>query len=184
MGDLASPTRAPEPGDIVQPRSRRWLVDDVTPPQCEGGSARRDMRRVYDKAIAGATRALRISAYAFFNGPKALGLLARRMDAKPELTVHLLLNVQQTHRDSTTPGHIVRRFADRFWSSEWPGSRRPSVYYDPRALEEGGRGVLHAKAVVAAEVAALVTSANLTEAALDHNIELGHLVHDRLLAKR
>jgi hypothetical protein len=33
--------------------------------------------------------------------------------------------------------------------------------------------VLHAKAVVADDEAVLVTSANLTEAALDRNIELG-----------
>jgi phosphatidylserine/phosphatidylglycerophosphate/cardiolipin synthase-like enzyme len=43
-------------------------------------------------------------------------------------------------------------------------------------------GVLHAKAVVADEEAVFVTSANLTEAALDRNIELGVLLRDRALA--
>jgi phosphatidylserine/phosphatidylglycerophosphate/cardiolipin synthase-like enzyme len=43
-------------------------------------------------------------------------------------------------------------------------------------------GVLHAKAVVADDEAVFVTSANLTEAALDRNIEIGLLVRDRPLA--
>jgi phosphatidylserine/phosphatidylglycerophosphate/cardiolipin synthase-like enzyme len=57
------------------------------------------------------------------------------------------------------------------------------VYYDPRALEpDGPAGVLHAKAVVADDETVFVTSANLTAAALDRNIELGLLVRDRALA--
>ena len=55
--------------------------------------------------------------------------------------------------------------------------------YDPRALEpDGPTGVLHAKAVVADNEAVFVTSANLTEAALDRNIEIGLLFRDRALA--
>jgi len=53
---------------------------------------------------------------------------------------------------------------------------------DPRALDpEGPGGVLPAKAVVAYDEAVFVTSANLTEAALDRNIELGILIRDRAL---
>ncbi len=49
-------------------------------------------------------------------------------------------------------------------------------------LELGGpAGVLHAKAVMADDEAVFVTSANLTEAALDRNIEVGLLVRDRAL---
>jgi phosphatidylserine/phosphatidylglycerophosphate/cardiolipin synthase-like enzyme len=43
-------------------------------------------------------------------------------------------------------------------------------------------GVLHAKAVVVDDEVVFVTSANLTEAALDRNIELGLLVRDPALA--
>jgi phosphatidylserine/phosphatidylglycerophosphate/cardiolipin synthase-like enzyme len=42
--------------------------------------------------------------------------------------------------------------------------------------------VLHAKAVVADEQSVFITSANLTEAALDRNIEIGLLVRDIPLA--
>src|SRR5690606_25757394 len=84
--------------------------------------------------------------------------------------------------DTTAADQLVRRFAERFWRTDWPGSARPRVFYDPRSLElDGPKGVLHAKAVVADDEAVLVTSANLTEAALDRNIELGLLVRDRAL---
>jgi phosphatidylserine/phosphatidylglycerophosphate/cardiolipin synthase-like enzyme len=57
------------------------------------------------------------------------------------------------------------------------------LFYDPRSLDpEGAGGVLHAKAVVADDEAVFVTSANLTEAALDRNIELGVLIRDRAVA--
>ena len=70
-----------------------------------------------------------------------------------------------------------------FSSKDWPGSASPRVYYDPRALElEGPMGVLHAKAVVVDDESVFVTSANLTEAALDRNIEIGLLVRDHALA--
>ena len=42
--------------------------------------------------------------------------------------------------------------------------------------------MLHAKAVVADGEAVFLTSANLTDAALDRNIELGVLIRDRALA--
>jgi len=42
--------------------------------------------------------------------------------------------------------------------------------------------VLHAKAIVVDDERLFVTSANLTEAALDRNIEAGLLVTDRALA--
>ena len=42
--------------------------------------------------------------------------------------------------------------------------------------------MLHAKAVVADDEAVFMTSANLTDAAFDRNIELGVLIRDRALA--
>jgi phosphatidylserine/phosphatidylglycerophosphate/cardiolipin synthase-like enzyme len=105
------------------------------------------------------------------------------MDAKSELRVTLLLNIQRKKGDTTVADQVVRRFADRFWKTDWPGSARPRVYYDPRALEpDGPGGVLHAKGVVTDDQVVFVTSANLTEAALDRNIEVGLLVRDRALA--
>jgi len=105
------------------------------------------------------------------------------MDSRPDLRVALLLNIQRKRGDTTASDHLVRRFAERLWTTEWPGRERPSVFYDPRALDpDGPSGVLHAKAVVVDDESLFLTSANLTEAALDRNIELGLLVRDRALA--
>ena len=122
-------------------------------------------------------------SYAYFDGPRAFEVLARRMDEKPELRVTLLLNIQRRRGDTTAAEQLVRKFADRFWGTDWPGVSRPRVYYDPRSLEpDGPAGVLHAKAVVTDDRAVFVTSANLTEAALDRNIEIGLLVRDPAIA--
>jgi phosphatidylserine/phosphatidylglycerophosphate/cardiolipin synthase-like enzyme len=143
----------------------------------------RDTRRVYEELLGSAERTIWASTYAFFDGPKAFEVLARRMDTKPTLHVTLLLNIQRKRGDTTASEQVVRRFTERFWKVDWPGSSHPKVFYDPRALEtEGPGGVLHAKAVVADDESVFVTSANLTEAALDRNIELGVLIRDRAFA--
>ena len=85
--------------------------------------------------------------------------------------------------DSSPSNELVRRFTDALWSNGWPGTRRPDVFYDPRSLlVDSDRAVLHAKAVVADDAVAFVTSANLTEKAFDDNIEVGVLSRDRALA--
>ena len=162
--------RAPKP-DLV------WSGPEVP------GLHARDTRRVYEELLGCAERSIWASTYVFFDGPKAFEDLARRMESRPALRVTLLLNIQRQRSDTTASEQLVRRFADRFWKTNWPGSSRPNVLYDPRALDpEGPGGVLHAKAVVADDEAVFVTLANLTEAALDRNIELGVLIRDRALA--
>ena len=166
-----------------QVASRRTAPDFVWSGPEVAGLHARDTRRVYEELLGSAARSAWVTTYAFFDGPRAFEVLARRMDETPGLAVTLLLNVQRKKGDTTDADHLVRRFADRFWTEEWPGSSRPSVFYDPRSLNpKGGAGVLHAKAVVVDDEAVFVTSANLTEAALDRNIEIGLLVRDRALA--
>ena len=168
IDDAASRTRKP---DLV------WSGPEVP------GLHARDTRRVYEELLGSAKQSIWASTYAFFDGPKAFEVLARRMDSIPELRVTLLLNIQRKRGDTTSSENLVRSFADHFWKSDWPGSSRPHIFYDPRALDqEGPGGVLHAKAVVTDDEAVFITSANLTEAALDRNIELGVLIRDRAFA--
>ena len=163
-------TRSPSP-DLV------WSGPEVP------GLHARGTRRVYEGLLGAAKHSIWASTYVYFDGPRAFATLAARMDAIPELQVTLLLNIQRKRGDTTAPDQLVRRFADRFWTSDWPGETRPRVYYDPRSLDlDGPAGVLHAKAVVADGEAVFTTSANLTDAALDRNIELGVLIRDRALA--
>ena len=154
-----------------------WSGPDVP------GLYARDTRQVYEELLGSAERSIWASTYAVFDGPKAFEILARHMDATPTLSVTLLLNIERKWGDTTASESLVRKFADHFWKTDWPGSSRPNVFYDPRALDpERPGGVLHAKAVVADDETVFITSANLTEAALDRNIELGILVHDRAFA--
>src|SRR4029078_8959786 len=166
----AAAARAPRP-DIV------WSGPEVS------GVHARNTRRVYEELLGTAERSVWASTYAYFDGAKAFDVLARRMDARSDLRVTLLLNIQRRRGDTSVGSDVVRRFADRFWGMDWPGTTRPAVYYDPRSLESGGpAGVLHAKAVLADDESLFITSANLTEAAFDRNIELGFLVRDPALA--
>jgi phosphatidylserine/phosphatidylglycerophosphate/cardiolipin synthase-like enzyme len=145
----------------------------------------RGTRSVYDELLGSAEHSIWMSSYVFFDGPRTFSVLAERMDARPDLKVVLMLNLQRKWGDTTAADELIRRFVDRLWRIEWPGNARPQVYYDPRALDaDGPGGVLHAKAVVTDDEAVFVTSANLTEAALDRNIELGVLMRDRALALR
>lgn len=163
-------TAAPQP-DLV------WSGPEVP------GLHARDTRRVFEELLGSAQRSVWVSSFAFFNGPKAFQVLANRMDVSADVRVNLLLNIQRKRGDKTSADQLVRRFAEKFWSRDWPGRERPNVFYDPRALEpQRPGGVLHAKAIVIDDEVALVTSANLTEAALDRNIELGLLVRDSALA--
>ena len=147
------------------------------------GLPARDTRRVYEELFDGAKRSVWVSTYAYFDGPQAFAHLAERLDDSPDLRVTILLNIQRTRGDTTAADQLVRRFTDRFWGTDWPGSLKPAVYYDPRSLDPSGpTGVLHAKAVVVDDEAVFITSANLTEAALDRNIELGVLIRHRVLA--
>lgn len=162
--------RAPVP-DFV------WTGPEVV------GLHARDTRRVYEELIGAAQRSIWVCSYAFFDGPTAFATLAGRLDANPRLNVTLLLNIERRRGDTTAADTLVRRFADHFWGMAWPGKTRPRVYYDPRSVaDDGPGGVLHAKAVVVDDEAVFITSANLTEAAFDRNIELGLLVRDRTLA--
>ncbi len=168
----------------VEAATARALRPDLvwSGPEVVGLHAR-DTRRVYEELLGSAEQTVLASTYAFFDGPKAFQVLATRMDKTPGLQVTLLLNIQRKKGDTTKDDDLVRRFADRFWTTDWPGTSRPQVFYDPRALElDGPAGVLHAKAVVVDHEAVFITSANLTEAALDRNIEMGLLVRDRALA--
>jgi hypothetical protein len=59
----------------------------------------------------------------------------------PALRVTLLLNTRRKRGDTTAAEQLIRKFADRFWSTEWPDSSRPAVFFDPRASTRTARPV-------------------------------------------
>lgn len=140
----------------------------------------RPTRGVFEELVGAAQHRIWLSSYAVHDGPSILAPLAARMDAEPALEVSLLLNIGRPHQNTTTAEDLVNAFAHRLWHEQWPGTRRPAVFYDPRAVQLGQPdGVLHAKALVIDERTALIGSANLTEAAFERNYEAGVLSRDR-----
>lgn len=163
--------------------ARRNLPELVwSGPEAKGVHTRQT-RQVFEGLIDHAEHSVWISTYAYFNGPEAFKRLAQRMEDAPGLSVRILMNLSPDKREDGTPAERVTRFARRFWKNDWPGQRRPNVFYDPRSLEPDHNAVLHAKALVCDDKHLLITSANLTESAFDRNFELGLLVHDEALAR-
>ena len=110
--------RAPRP-DLV------WSGPEVP------GLHARDTRRVYEELLGTAERSVWASTYAFFDGPRAFEVLAKRMDARPGLQVTLLLNIQRKRGDTTAADQLVRRFADRFWAARLAGHGPPEGLLRP-----------------------------------------------------
>lgn len=145
-----------------------------------GVAAGRHTTVVVDELFRGAKRSVLVVGFAVHDGRQVFAGLAERMDAEPSLEVTCCLDVSRPLGDTSRDDEVLGRFAHRFVTREWPGRRLPRVYCDPRALlphrAGGGRATLHAKAIAVDDERVLVTSANLTAAAQERNVELGVLV--------
>jgi phosphatidylserine/phosphatidylglycerophosphate/cardiolipin synthase-like enzyme len=139
---------------------------------------------VVEQLFCEAAKSVLIVGFALYGGLELFRTIATRMDAESDLAVTCCFDVSRKNLDTTRDTDLVDRFADRFTRLEWPGTRLPAVYYDPRGLMTDGkkRAVLHAKAVAIDGRKALVTSANPTRAAYLRNIELGVLIDDVTVA--
>jgi phosphatidylserine/phosphatidylglycerophosphate/cardiolipin synthase-like enzyme len=96
----------------------------------------------------------------------------------------MFLDVQRPLGDASSANEILRMFADRFRTSEWPASRLPDAYYDRGRSTStlASAASLHAKCVVIDRRLAFVSSANFTEAAQIRNIEVGVLLRSAPVA--
>ncbi len=139
----------------------------------------RDTSVVVRELFETAARDVLVSTFVVRQGRTVLAPLAARMDAVPDLRVRLFLDVGRDWRDARHESEILREFAAKF-RENWPGSRLPEVYYDPRALvlDNGERATWHAKCVLVDDDVAFVTSANFTEWAQQRNVEAGVLIRD------
>jgi len=152
----------------------------------EDGAATRDTAIVVRDLFRTAQRSVLVSGYVVYDGASIFEVLWERWQHQPELDIELYLNVSRPGGDTSPADTIVSRFRERFYRRDWPWTRRPRVFYDPRAIALGAEqgAVLHAKCVVVDGARALVTSANLTAAAQYRNIEAGLLVNDANLAQQ
>lgn len=143
-------------------------------------STSRDTFVVVRELFEMAQQSVLISGYAIYNGRHIFEPLLRRLKEGASLRVRLFLNIG---RDAERPGQELETFARKFRQHHWEGPPWPEVYYDPRGLQGEANAVLHAKCIVVDERTALVTSANLTDAAQQSNIEAGTLVKSSTFAR-
>lgn len=149
------------------------------------GSRSRDTSVVVRELFSQAESSVLVSGFVVYQGRDVFGPLARRMAERPGLKVRLFLNISRPPGSQDSTEVIVRRFVESFRTTNWPGERLPEIFYDPRSLDgvSPSRAVLHAKCIVIDDVRAFVTSANLTEAAQERNIEAGLLIADAVVAR-
>ncbi len=128
------------------------------------GSRSRETSDVVDELFSRATRSVLVSTFVIQNGRRLFATLAARLDAIPGLSVRLFVNVPRDRKDTRDDSEILREFAAGL-AAEWPGSRRPEVFYDPRTVSanDDERASWHAKCVLVDDAISFVTSANFTE---------------------
>jgi hypothetical protein len=150
------------------------------------GVPTRDTAAVMHALLAEATEEVLLVGYAIHNARQIFEPLARRMALEPTLRVWCCLDIRRPFNDTSLADGLVRRFARDFVTHHWSWEPKPEVYYDPRSLEIPGahRSSLHAKCVVVDRRAALVTSANFTDAAQERNIECGVIMRHRPIVER
>jgi len=172
-------------------RRARPPVEDVlelvtTGPEVPG-IANRDTSVVVRELFANARESVLVAGYAVYQGQRVFQALADRMVEVSGLKVRMFLDIQRGYGDTTAAPELIRRFAARFRSDQWPEDRPlPEVYFDPRSLETDPerRACLHAKCVVVDGKDVFVSSANFTEAAQQRNLEIGLLIHSPEVANR
>jgi phosphatidylserine/phosphatidylglycerophosphate/cardiolipin synthase-like enzyme len=176
---------------MVKARSQRGIPEDIidlviTGPEAPG-ICNRDTSVVVRELFANACQSVLVAGYAVYQGQRVFEALADRMQELPELMVRMFLDIQRGPAETSASTEIVRRFAERFRTTQWPKGRRfPEVFFDPRSLETDSqkRACLHAKCIVVDRKAVFVSSANFTEAAQQRNLEVGLLIHCPRLADR
>lgn len=144
----------------------------------------RDTWVVLNQIFKEAKESVLVVGYAIYQGKKIFRALSDKMEYHPEIEVTLVLDIKRDYRDTSLSSEIVKRFSIDFFSKSWPGRRQPVIYYFPASLsmDQGARACLHAKCVVVDRKVAFITSANLTEAAQQRNIEVGVLLRSAELA--
>jgi len=152
------------------------------------GTESRETAVVVRELFSSACHSVLISSFAIDQGVKGHELfrpLVDRMNANPQLSVRMFLNVKRQYNDKMPASTLLQQFSENFRKHVWPGQQLPEVFHDPRALElsTNANACLHAKCVVVDEERVFITSANFTEAAHKRNIEAGVLISNRVTAR-
>jgi len=142
----------------------------------------RDTRSVLLELMRRAERSVVLTTYVLSGGEDVLAGLADRVRERPSLDVEIYADVSTD--EGGPPQARDERFRERFRTQYWPNDLRLPALFHVRPPARGEPGVvLHAKLAVVDERYALVTSANLTGAAQERNVEAGVLLDHPVLAR-
>ncbi len=71
-----------------------------------------------------------VAGFAVYQGRTVFKRLAERMEERPDLRVKLFLDVHRQMTDTSPAAELLRDFAQRFQTKEWPGEKLPELFYD------------------------------------------------------
>ncbi len=148
------------------------------------GDYTRDTRIVVHELFRKARKRVLVSTFALYQGEDLFLPLQETMAAYPALKVTFYLDIARGDNDLSDT-EILVQFREKFLKDNWPWKPVPEVYYYSKSLEKAGgakRACLHAKTVVVDGQDVFLTSANLTEAAQQRNIEAGLLLKSPAIA--
>jgi cardiolipin synthase A/B len=139
-----------------------------TGPATESVPVRRVDQVMYE-LIDGANATVLLATYAAYKAERAIEALRRAVDRG--VTVDLVVELAEARGGSLSFDNVdaiaaAIPGARVYW---WPGDQRPLT-------DEGRSGSMHAKCLVVDGSIALVSSANMTDYALERNMELGVLL--------
>ena len=120
--------------------------------------------------IRSAERRLTMTSFGIFQVPRLVEELEQPLGRG--VALRIVLGDREWHSDQEIDRQrqqLGRAVATGASLLQWPAERRPRD-------EQGHAGLMHVKAAVADSKVAFLTSANLTEAALERNMELGVLI--------
>ena len=146
----------------------------------------RTTKAVFSELVSGAKAEVIIVCYALYNGMTLLKPLAECMDSNRDLKARLILNISRNRNDTTDSSQLIAQFRNEFSKRTWPGDRLPELWYFPQALEMDwkARASLHSKVIVVDRKRLFISSANLTDAAHEKNIETGVILESSKNAER
>lgn len=160
-------------------REERKPVPELvwTGPEAPAGTSR-DTAVALRELFESARESVILGGYSFKYARDVLAPLHRVM-RDHRVDARFFVHVSQVERGVDATAHLHAHLGG-FLSESWPfGEPRPHIYYDKRALVPGPPySSLHAKCVVVDGARAFVSSANFTQRAQEHNIEVGVLIVD------
>ena len=133
------PERPPEVGELVQVRSRRWLVEEVTPSEIPGASAVVTLACADDDAQGQALRVRDRPSHSGGGGlgaPRRTGL--RRRAPVRGVPAHAALALRDRHRRESLPGTFPSGHPDR----RLPDGAAPQGVAAPPSVLEQWKGEL------------------------------------------